>query len=146
MTDDFRDLLSAPIDTFEAPVQPPPGVYKAIIERSEFLKSAQKGTNFVRFHLRLSEAVEVDDTETLEKVDNLSDVSTKIDFYLTKNAMFRLRNLLESAIPDAKGRSAEDLIQELNGMEMLATMANQPNKKDPANPYLNCVKLVGIDN
>lgn len=131
MSVDFRSLLSAPADSFEAPKALPPGSYSGRIKSHEFGESAQKKTPYVRFHLAVTNAIDVDPSE-LSGID-LSKKSLRVDFYLTTDAAYRLRSFLDGCGISTKGRSLGECIPETSGASVIMEVTQRKTEKDTYN-------------
>jgi hypothetical protein len=142
---DYRAMLDAPLDSFEAAIEPPDGTYKGVVTNITIGASFVNKTPLVKVKAILKEIHEVEDMETAEKVDNLEDWSVSKDFYITKKAMVMLRRFVESALPDTAGRSTSELLPELKGAEVLITIYHSISTKDPTKSFMNVRNMVGIN-
>jgi hypothetical protein len=140
MTDvsSFEDILKTPVSEIERPKPIPAGSYRCIIkQRPVFEKSARKQTPYVQFILNPLEAgedVDADDLEAaLTKGDGstkvLSDVSIRATFYLTKDALWRLRKFLEDdlQIEDLADIGLEQGIDLAVNREVIAHIKHTPS-------------------
>ena len=92
---DFNALLDADPTSFETPAD---SYRKAstwsLLKGSEFGKSSQKQTPYVRFHYNVLQALDSVPQEALADMD-LNKAKMRDDFYITEDAMFRLREFFE---------------------------------------------------
>ncbi len=98
----FEELLSDQIDTVERPPVFPVGDYDALIVRWELGESSQKGTPYVRFYIKLTGPQENVDEELFEQAGGLQKLNDRremqMDFYLTADAKYRLREFVENTL------------------------------------------------
>lgn len=118
-TVDFHSLLAIPMDSIQRPKPWPSGTYFGIVTKNSFDKSAAKQTPYVRFEVRVHSAGEDVDRALLEGVD-LGKREMRKDYYLTPDALFRLKAFLESVGVTTSGRSLGEAIPDaLNARVML---------------------------
>lgn len=108
---DFSKLLSKPADDIEKPKPLPAGTYNGSVAKYEFAESKEKKTPFVRFMLSVSSAGPDIEPESIEGID-LSKKQLRRDFYLTDDAMYRLKEFLESLGISSPGRAIGEMIPE----------------------------------
>lgn len=137
----FADLLNVQVDTAERPKSFPIGNYQAIIAGHEFGTSSRKGTPFVRFFCKLVGPSEDVDEEIFEEVGGMEALQARkplrLDFYLTGDAMYRLREFLEDSLElQCAGRSFDEVIPEATNVTFTATIAHDAGQK-PGEVYMN---------
>ena len=130
----FADLLNVQVDTAERPKSFPVGNYQAIIAGHEFGTSSKKGTPYVRFWCKLTgpnEDVDEDDFETAGGMEALqARKPIKLDFYLTGDGMYRLREFLEDSLElQCAGRSFDEVIPEATNVTFTATIKHDAGQK-----------------
>src|SRR5215510_10206233 len=91
---DFNSLLDADPTSFERPPLIPEGDFLGLIKSRKFDKSAQKKTPYVRFDFQLISPMDSVSPEAMVGVD-LAKTKPHDEFYLTEDAMFRLREFFE---------------------------------------------------
>lgn len=91
---DFESLLSMNADEVERPKPRPAGHYIALITGHEFGESSKKKTPYVRYAVKLMEALSDVDEEMLEEAGGFEDAKMSVDFYVTENSLFRLKEFL----------------------------------------------------
>lgn len=93
---DFSEFLDKDVADIERPPTLPEGEYEMVIMKKDFGKSAKKSTPFVEFHFNILNAKESVDSDALEGID-LAKQKPKVQFYLTEDALFRLKEFGEIA-------------------------------------------------
>ena len=128
MTANFAEILSQKVEETERPKPLPPGNYVSTITRHEFGESSKKQTPYVRFWLRPVSPMEDVDQEALGNIKNWDQKELRLDFYLTDDAMFRLRDFLEKSLGlSTAGMSYSEMIQATTGMSCLAQIQHEIN-------------------
>lgn len=136
---DFQSILDTKVDDAEAPKPLPEGTYLGIIDSYEFGESSQKKTPYCRVWCKPTEAMDDVDQEALDAVlaqvdQDLTKRRLREDFYLTENAMFRLREFLENHVQlETSGRPFSEVIPEMQGQQVKFRVAHEiPRNADPA--------------
>lgn len=126
---DFTSLLDKPVDEIERPKPIPAGTYKAVVVRHEFGESNRKQTPYCRYYFRPFEPMDDIDTDQFEEfggMEKLQNKELREDFWLTDEAMFRLRSFLENAIGlKGEGRSLGEVIPEADSQEVLISVTHR---------------------
>lgn len=125
MPTEMMDLLRKPMNEIERPKLLPAGTYYGIIKSHELGKSTQKKTPFVRFHVALTGAGEDVDQELLEGIE-LAKKILRRDFFLTEDALFRVKDFLASLGIEVEGRSLGECIPEAIGQSVMLTVRHRP--------------------
>lgn len=133
MSADFRTLLSKSTDTIERPKPLPQGTYYGTISRHEFGESSNKRTPYVRFHLQLTGPSDDIDPDMMEGID-CTKKTLRRDFYLTEDALYRLKDFMESLGIETAGRSLGEVIPETTGMPVMISVT-QRNSQDGKEVY-----------
>lgn len=90
-TPNFASILDEEPTEVSAPAPLPQGTYIAIVAGpGRYDKSTKKGTDFVEFNLRPTEAEEDVDPDELEAAGGLDGKTIKATFWLTDEAKFML--------------------------------------------------------
>lgn len=131
-TPDFTSLLNAPVDSAERPKPLPTGTYTFVIKGHGFDKSKNKQTPFVRF--MCSPVAPGEDVDTAALPDNWQTKEMRLDFYLTQDAMFRLREFLENLGMNTSGRPFSQVIPETTNATFLGTVVHKFNQQKPNEP------------
>ena len=134
MSVDFNTLLSKPIDDFKPPVPLPAGTYYGVITgRKIDVTKNEKETPFVRFTVKLTHA---DPEVELDGID-LSKKSMNKDYYLSEAAGYRFKQLVESFGVSTAGKSLNEMIEEVLNQEVMLSITQRLNPKDPTAPPFN---------
>jgi hypothetical protein len=136
---DFQSILNTKVDEAEAPKPLPEGTYLGRVSGHEFGESSQKKTPYCRIHCQPTEAMDDVDEEALNAVlaqveNDLSRRTLREDFYLTENALFRLREFLENHLKlETGGRPFAEVIPEMDGQFVKFRVYHElPQNADPA--------------
>jgi hypothetical protein len=137
----FESLLNISMDTVEKPKPLPVGHYNFLIVSKDLGQSKEKKTPFVSYKVRALAPHDDVDQNDLAAVNNWNQKEMKLDFYLTADSMFRLKDFAEHCGVDATGKSVGQLIEDL----MNATFAGQIGHsfgKDNETIYANIVSTM----
>lgn len=124
MTVNFNELLSTPLDTIERPKPLPAGTFEGVIARHEFGESNTKKTPFVRFWVQPTAVGEDVDQSLMEGID-LSKKILRREYYLTADALFRLKSFLESIGVSTTGRSLGEAIPDSTNARVLVQVTQR---------------------
>lgn len=127
---DFRSLLSRPMDDIKKPLPLPAGTYIGRQIKYEFAESKEKKTPYVRFTFQLQSFGDDIDESQREGID-LSKRTGRRDFYLTEDAMFRLKDYIESCGVNTELRSLGECLPETANAEVLIEGNQKPNAEKP---------------
>lgn len=137
---DFTALLEKPMDDIEKPKPLPVGSYLATIGQHKFDKAKnEKQTPYVSFPLMLAEPLPDVDAEALAASlgkKQLSEVNMKVDMYLTDDAAWRLKDMLEHAGVEG-GLPLGEAIQQAVGRQLVVVIGHTISKKDASVVYAN---------
>jgi len=131
---DFNALLDKNPLEFERPPTVPEGEYLVVIREKKFGQSSQKKTPFVEFSYGIVSPMASVPEEALSGVD-LSKAKLRDEFYLTEDAMFRLRDFLEM-IGCTEG-STRDAIESAIGQQIIVTVGHETSSRDPSRVFAN---------
>lgn len=135
----FSDLLSKPLDDVARPPALPAGTYYGAIKNYELLESSEKKTPFVRFNCSISHAGDEVDPSDLVGID-LNKKSLRVDFYLTPDAEWRLKEFLEALGFDTKGRTFASILPDTVNSPIMMDVISRPNTRTPTDPPFNEVR------
>lgn len=125
---DFAALMNKPVEDAVRQPPAPAGTYLAGIVSHEFGTSTKKGTPYCRFNFQPLAAQDDVDEEALEEVGGVEFLSKKrmrYEFYLTDDAMFRLREFLEEALGlNCSGRNFDEVVPETANMQVLISVVH----------------------
>lgn len=143
---DFTQLLKTNLDTVKRPPTLAAGTYHGRITKYEFGESKEKKTPYVQFHIQLLSAGADIASEDMRDADgvpiDLSKRQMRRDFFLTAEAMYRLKEFIESCGISTSGRSLDTTIPELLNAPVLVGVV-QTNSRDGSEIYNNVGTLKG---
>lgn len=145
---DFRSLLDAEVTEVDRPKPLPAGNYVYNVGEYELKKSAKKGTDFVSITLTPVSAQEDVDAAELAAClgeKSLSDKPTKVDFYLTPDAVWRLDEFLieRLGIEGTMSRSAR--LEQMAGKQVVGQVSHVPSQRDENVVYANITAFAKYD-
>ena len=115
----FESILSQEVQTAERPKAAPVGTYICNVKDHTFDSSSRKQTPYVRYGLTPMVAEDDVDPDALEEYGGLEGKSLRIDFYLTPDAVYRLREFLEEHLHiNCDGRTFAETIPEAVGQQV----------------------------
>lgn len=141
MAVDFKTLLAKPTDSIEKPKPLPAGTYNGVISKYEFGESKEKKTPFVRYFLTCHSACDDVDADSVAGID-LSKKALRRDYYLTEDAMYRVKDLLESVGVSCTGRSLGEVIPEAINASVLISVTWR-SSPDGSETYNDVTGIVG---
>ena len=110
----YNTLLDKTVGSAERPKAVPIGIYTGIITEMGFDQSSKKKTPYVRYSVKPLQPVSGVDHDLFSAAggaDRLNKMKLGLDFYLTEDAMWRLREFLEEALRiDCTTRSFKEAI------------------------------------
>jgi hypothetical protein len=144
---DPQALLSKPLDEIKPPVPYPVGSYVGTVMNREFdTAKTEKKQTIVRFMVRFDEPLPDVDEEEWARATNEAEGGKKpadnlqrLEFWITPDALYRLKQFGEEHCkvdPNDVSNTAE-LIEAIVGRQAVFVMTQQPNKKNPQQPYHN---------
>lgn len=122
MTTNFKELLRKNLDDVKKPEPLPEGSYRGTIFKFDFDVSARKQTPFVRFTVVPQEAmdgVDGDELATALQGKALSEKQFRKDYYLTEDALHRLKALIASMGIPVEGRTLDESLPETKGQNVI---------------------------
>ena len=136
----FTSLLSTDLGTVEKPKALPPGQYEGTIKEYKLDKSREKQTPFVRFTFNnISPGADMDPA-LLVGVD-FSKKSLNRDYYLTTDALWRIKDFLQSLGHNVSGKTIGEILPLTSGALVLidVTQRNSPDGKEIYNDVKDVV-------
>jgi hypothetical protein len=141
-------LLATPVSDVKPPTRMPVGSYAALANKFEFAKvkakDSGKETTKVTFTVVPTEAGPDVNAEALaEALDGeaLTEKSLKLDFWITKDALYRLVEFGKDhvKVPKAEQLSNQELIEQIASGQFpfMINLVEAPNAKEPNRPYIN---------
>lgn len=120
----FANILSKKVEETERPKPIPAGNYVFAILEHEFGESAKKKTPYVRFWCRPMAPMADVDQSILPPT--WQEKKMKLDFYLTDDAMFMLREFLEKTLGmSTSGMAYSDLIPATTGQNFVGQVGHE---------------------
>ena len=140
MSANFGELLGRAVESVEPPKKFPVGSYDAMVLGYEQLESSKKGTPFIRFAVKLLAPRDDVDMEAFEEaggVEKLNERTMRLDFYLTDDAFFRLRQFLENTLElQASGRTFDQVIPESKNCQFIAKVGHEKSTQKEGEFYM----------
>lgn len=148
MSTNFDSLLSIPSDDIKRPPVKPAGTYHAVIAGHVFGESSQKKTPYCRFSFSNMQPGEDIDQDSMKGEDGSPlDLSTwkpstsgLSDFYLTKDALFRLKEFLDDLKIPGGARPLSERIPETRNLPVIVTISMTPTQDGKS--FVNRVESV----
>lgn len=139
----FAELLKTKVSDAKAPPTIPPGTYTCQVETYETGESNQKKTPYIRFKLKLlSPEADVDFSETEGGAEAILGRSVNDTYYLTEDALFRLRDFFEKCgLEMDDSRELGEYLPEVQGQVVLASIINKPSPQNPERMYTEIASL-----
>ncbi len=131
----FEEVLSKNLDGIEAPKPLPVGNYLLKVGKQIFGESKEKHTPYCRYEMEVLEPKSGVDLEALSMVGNYKAKKLRVDFWLTEDAIHRLKKFLEACGLSIKGKSVKQAIPEACGQTVIGNMTQRPNERDPDTVY-----------
>lgn len=128
----FAELLQTPMDSIKRPPPLPAGTYHGVITSHEMITSSQKKTPGVRYNVTLTAPGDDVDAAALDGID-LTKRSLRRDYWLTADASYRLKELLQSVGVSVEGRSLGECIPEARNAKVLVSITQRMEGKDTFN-------------
>lgn len=131
----FSELLTVQVDSVERPKSFPVGNYEAIIAGHEMGKSSQKETPYVRFNVKLVGPSEDVDEDLFEAAGGMEALRERrpipLTFYLTKDALYRLREFLENGLQlSCSGKNFDEVIPDSTNVALSVHVAHRAGQKE----------------
>lgn len=129
---DFSNLLSTKFDDIKRPPIKPAGTYHGLIAGYDFGRSTQKKTPYVRFAFTgLQPGEDIDPASCVDSDGEPIDFSKwkpSTDFYITSDAMYRLKEFLEALGIPGTGREIKEMLPESRNLPVLLTVSVKSNE------------------
>lgn len=124
---DFRTLLSKNLEDVKAPTPLPAGTWTGQITAREFGESQRKKTPYVRFTIGNLQPGEDIDQEDLAGVE-LAKKTVNTTMYLSEDAQFRVKNLVEDCGFGGPGKSLAEGIEDLINAQVIFSISHRPSE------------------
>jgi len=139
----FKAMLRKNMNDVKKPQPIPEGTYRGRISGHSYDESAQKKTPFVRFQIipqEAAEGVDSDDLATTLQGQPITSKKLRMDYYLTDEALYRLKDLFASCGIDSDGRTLEECIQDMDHKNVLIEVTKSPSQDGET--FYNNIKLM----
>ena len=149
----FSDILDKPATEIDRPKPLPVGEYVWTVQGlPRFDKSRDKQTPFAEFQVKCASALESVDDEALKewatKADGtmraLTDFTSKITFYLTEDAKYRLQEFLVVLGAAEDGMTIGQAIDASPNCQFVGSIVHTPSK-DGTSIYANIGKTAPVE-
>lgn len=126
----FQSILNKPATAVERPKPLPVGTYLGMIMGlPEFNKVGQKETDVADFQIRiLQPQPDVDLVAFAEAKGNRDELKQRARFFITDDALFRLKEFLEHLGIDPAGKSLSEMINEAPGKQVMVSLKHRPSQ------------------
>lgn len=127
----FADILKKRASDVEAPKPLPVGTYICLVTAlPEFAKMGKNETDVANYTLRVIQAGEdVDPDAYREATKGRETVQIKHRFFLTEDAIYRLKNFLVDDLQiEEDGKTLGELIQESAGRQVRVSLKHRPSQ------------------
>lgn len=143
----WADLNQTQIGDVKAPPLLPIGHYASlIVGQYETGNSEKKGTPFVTFEVKLTEALGDVDAEELAAIEGSPfDKTREATYYLTANSLFILTDLAK-ALGGSDALTVMQAIEHIQtcGEPLAAQIIHEPNDRNPERPFVKIGGLVAL--
>jgi hypothetical protein len=135
MSENFEDLLSKNAEEIEAPKPLPAGTYRALILDHSFDKTQRKGTDFVQWTIRPTDAGDDVDADELAEMPEWNQKNLRYRLYITPNSLFMVERFLEETLQiDPSNKTLREMIEESDEQELTIEVAHEPITDSNGNP------------
>jgi len=137
MAPNFRALLEKPLDNIERPKPIPAGTWYGQISKYDFGESREKKTPYLEIETRLQRPGDDIDQLELEGIDISKLRSMRTNFYLTDDALYRLKDFMESCGVQTAGRTIMEALPDIMSAEVICSVTKQPAKNQDGSMKLD---------
>lgn len=129
----FSDLLNTSADEVERPKPLPTGSYLCVVKGlPEHGQSSQKKTPFLKFLLQPMQALEDVDTEALEEMGGLENKTIPATYYITEDAMWRLKKFYEDCGIEISGKTMGAIAEETVNKSVIGVIRHEASQDGTA--------------
>ena len=136
-TVNWDEILSKKTDEISRPETVPVGTYIGVITEFKLDTSKNKGTPYCRYSIRpISPQGDVDQ-DALTKFGGIEKLASKLlnlDYYLTPDAQYRLKEFLERLGVGISGRSLQAVIPDAVNKQVRIHVTHALNRERPTDP------------
>lgn len=129
----FGSILDRQSSEIERPKPLPVGTYTCVVKGlPKYDKSSKKQTEFVEFTLQPLAAGDDVDADDLEAMGGFLNKTIRATYYLTEDALWRLKDFLTHLGIEEGDMSLRQRIGEATGRQVLATIKHQASEDGEA--------------
>lgn len=133
----FSSILDKPASEVERPKPLPVGTYLCVVKGlPRFDKSTKKGTDFVEFTMQIVQPYDDVDQEALEAMGGFQGKTIKSTYYITDDALWRLKKFIEDCGIDTEEGSIRQLIEQTPNCQVAVTIKHTASE-DGTTVYAN---------
>lgn len=143
MARDFKELLAKNMDQVERPKAWPAGHYFGKLGKFTLDDRNRNNTPYARFAIQATSADDDVDAEALNealKGKPISERNFRKDFFLTDEAEYRLKEMMESIGINVSGRSIGECLPECPGADIHFELTMEPSQD--GKDYINNVGTI----
>ena len=145
-TPNFQSILNASPTEVERPKPLPAGTYLCTVGGWESGQSSKKKTDFIKFGLKPTSAMEDVDETALHELGGLEGKNLSITFYITPDAVFMLDEFQENCGVDmTDGTSRVARCDEIQNAQILAVVTHRIDDTDPSRTYVEVRRTAKAD-
>lgn len=146
---DFAAALDTVLDEVSKPKPMPEGLYDITVISKLMDKTTKKGTEYLEVTCSIDAARDDVDPAALEKVGKWQGRQMRATFYLTPDAMFRVKDFLKALGVSTSGRTLGEAIEEIENCVCVGQITQEISGKFDADGdaiiYANLVKFMPQD-
>lgn len=135
-TPNFGSILDTQSSAVERPKPLPVGTYTCVIQGlPRFDKSSKKQTEFAEFKLKVlaaGEDVDTDDLTAMLGEKTLGDIPLKDTYYLTEDAIWRLKKFLDDCGIEEDDLTLRQRIEQTPGCQIAVTIKHEASQDGEA--------------
>lgn len=144
-TPNFGALLDKPSTEIERPKPLPAGSYTCVVKGlPRFDKSSKKQTEFVEFTLQPLAAGEDVDADELESMGGIANKTIRATYYITEDALWRLKDFLAHLGIEDEDRSLRQMIEDAPGKQVIAYIRHRASE-DGSSVYAELAKMAPVE-
>ena len=144
-TPSFAPILDRPASEIERPKPIPAGTYTALVKGlPEFGESSQKKTPYARFTFELIAAGDDIDQEALEEMGGIGGKTLRNDYYLTEDALWRIKQFAEDCGVDPEGLTVGQMLEYANGAQVQVVVRHEPARDGSDNIFARVAKTAPV--
>lgn len=126
----FEDILNTPVSAVEKPKPRPVGTYVGVVVKApEITKVGKNETLAAKFEVKLTAPGPDVDTDALREMGGIGDRPLRFNQFLTKDALWRLKEFLSALGLDTEGTaSIGELLPQTVGRQAYYKIKHRPSQ------------------